>query len=237
MRALDVATTAIGYPTIERGGLVWAYLGPPELRPSPSAAEVFELPDDHLHIQKIILQGNWLQFMEGDIDSSHVSFLHSSQKTGNLPGSRLSPFVFADKAPQWTVRSTEYGLMLAARRNTDDDATWHWRVNQWMMPYATQIASQEGDPFVTNIRVPIDDVTTIHFRIFARHDRPLDDADRAIINGGVVFPQMIPGTFLPAANPTNDFLIDRQAQRDYLSLVSNRSRRRITQLFIGRAAR
>ena len=99
-------TTA--YPTIERGGIIWAYLGPPELRPVPSAAEVFDLPPDQIFVQKIILRGNWLQFVEGDIDSSHVSFLHSSTDL-DTSGARLSPLVFADKSPVWNVRKTDYG--------------------------------------------------------------------------------------------------------------------------------
>jgi phthalate 4,5-dioxygenase oxygenase subunit len=202
------------YPTFERGGIVWAYLGPPELQPKPSAAEVFELPSEQLYIQKMMLHGNWLQHMEGDIDSSHVSFLHSSNRGGNQSGSPLSSLIFADKAPKWIIRATDYGLMLAARRNAGDDATsWHWRINQWLMPYATQIAAPEKELFITNVRVPVNDETSIHYRILARHDRPFDEADRAVIAAGLVFPEMIPGTFQPKANPENDFLIDRELQR------------------------
>lgn len=200
------------YPTIERGGLIWAYLGPPELKPAPSVADVFELPADHLYIQKIILEGNWLQFAEGDIDSSHVSFLHSSAKDAQIAS--VSPHAFSDRAPRWTIRKTDYGLALAARRKAgDDEASWHWRINQWLMPYATLIAAREGTPFVTNVRVPIDDLTSIHYRIMARYERPLDEGDYRLAEGGIAFPKMIPGAFIPAANPGNDFLIDREAQR------------------------
>jgi phenylpropionate dioxygenase-like ring-hydroxylating dioxygenase large terminal subunit len=202
------------YPTLERGGIVWAYLGPPELQPKPSAAEVFDLPSEHLYIQKMMLRGNWLQHMEGDIDSSHVSFLHGSNRGGNPSGVPISPLMFADKAPKWTIRETEYGLMLAARRSAGDDSTsWYWRVNQWLMPYATQIAPSEDSFFITNVRVPIDDEASIHFRIMARHDRPLNEADRAVIAAGVAFPEMTPGTFEPKARPENDFLVDRELQR------------------------
>ena len=239
------AMRTTSYPTIERGGIIWAYLGPPELRPAPSAAEVFDLPADHLYVQKIILRGNWLQFVEGDIDSSHVSFLHSS--SNDTSGARMSPLIFADKSPVWNVRKTDYGLMLAARRNADEQS-WHWRVNQWLMPYATQIAATEDVPFVTNIRVPIDDENSLHYRVYARHDQPLTKFDYAAIAGGVVFPEMAPGSFEPLANPDNDFLIDRSAQRsgsytgiksipaqDYAvtyrqggGLIADRSRERLT---------
>ncbi len=207
------AMRTIAYPTIERGGFVWAYLGPPELRPEFSEAEVFDLPESHRHIQKVILRGNYLQFVEGDIDSSHVSFLHSALDEEGPSSARLSSFVFADRSPQWNVRKTEYGLMLAARRRAGDEDHWHWRVNQWMMPYATQIAAAVDVPFVANVRVPIDDENSLHYRVFARIDRPLDDEDYAALDAGVIFPEMIPGTFEPAANPSNDFLIDREAQR------------------------
>ena len=204
----------ISYPTFERAGIVWAFLGPAHLRPETSFAEVFELPDSHRYIQKVILRGNWIQFMEGDIDSSHVSFLHSSVRKLKLPGITVSDHIFSDKAPQWTIKNTDYGLLLAARRQAGNDASsWHWRVNQWMMPYVTQIAAPEDSLFISNVRVPIDDESSIHFRVIARHNRPLDETDHLLISGGTVFADLIPGTFDPEANPDNDFLIDRELQK------------------------
>jgi phthalate 4,5-dioxygenase oxygenase subunit len=200
------------FPTVERGGMVWAYFGPEELRPELPAAEVFEAPDSHRHIVKLIAHGNYLQFAEGDIDSSHVSFLHSRLDGVALAGSRLNAFAFQDRSPRWTVRPTDYGLMLAAQRDAGPD-NYSWRINQWLLPFATMVAAPRDNPFITNIRVPIDDENSMQFRVWTHPDRPLNEAERATANAGVIFPDMIPGTFEPVANRSNDYLIDRRDQK------------------------
>src|ERR1700722_10040641 len=58
------------FPTIEQGGMVWAYFGPRENMPKPHMAEIFNVPASHRYVSKIVVRGNWLQMMEGDVDSS-----------------------------------------------------------------------------------------------------------------------------------------------------------------------
>lgn len=201
------------YPTTERGGIVWAYLGPPECKPEFPAAEIFNLPPSHRHIAKIVTQGNWFQFLEGDIDTSHISFLHSRvDGLPLLPSSFIPNHWTVDRKPVWTVQPMDYGLMLAARRQLNPD-THSWRVTQWLMPFTSMIAAQKDSGFITNIRIPIDDEHTMSFRFFARADQPLTENDKAIISGGVMFPEMIPGTFTTKANIENDYLIDREKQK------------------------
>ena len=66
------------YPCVERGGIVWAYMGPPAEQPPVPAFEWANLPTSHCYITKRWQECNYLQAMEGGVDSSHVSFLHSS---------------------------------------------------------------------------------------------------------------------------------------------------------------
>ncbi|MDB5410265.1 MAG: (2Fe-2S)-binding protein [Rhodospirillales bacterium] len=204
--------STIAYPTMERGSMIWAYLGPRELMPAPPATEVFEAPASHRVIRKIVARGNYLQFMEGDIDSSHVSFLHSNVDNTPLAGSRVTPFAYQDKTPRWTIKPTDYGLMLAAQRNAGPD-NYSWRINQWLLPFATLIAAPKDWPFTTNVRVPIDDENSMQFRIWTHPDRPLTDKEIETSQGGVIFPEMIPGTFETKENASNDYLIDRENQR------------------------
>ena len=200
------------YPTLERGGIIWGYFGPSELKPELPNAEVFEAPDSHRHIIKIVNEGNYFQFAEGDIDSSHVSFLHSNLDAKPPAGSRVTPFAFLDKAPRWSVKPTDYGLMLAAQRDAGPE-NYSWRINQWMLPFGTMVAAPADSPFITNIRVPIDDENTIQFRIWTHPDRPLNETEQKNARAGVIFPDMIPGTFTTVANRSNNYLIDRQDQR------------------------
>jgi len=200
------------YPTLERGGIIWAYMGPPEKMPRFPAIEIFPTPPSHRYITKIVARGNFMQFQEGDVDSSHVSFLHSNLQKTPLPGSRVNPVVFADTMPRWFTKETDYGLMLAAQRNADE-GRFHWRVNQWLMPFCTLIAAPPGLPILSQTRVPIDDEHSILFRVWAHPDRPLTDAERATFAEGVIVPELIPGTFTTKENIDNDYLIDRDAQK------------------------
>ena len=64
------------YPLVERGGVLWTHMGPPETSRacrnsnSPACRRRRRSP------RKRQQYSNWLQALEGGINSSHVSFLH-----------------------------------------------------------------------------------------------------------------------------------------------------------------
>jgi phthalate 4,5-dioxygenase oxygenase subunit len=208
-----VRTTA--YPAMERGGIIWAYMGPADKIPPFPEAEVFNAPASHRHIVKIKTRGNFAQMQEGDVDSSHVSFLHSSVDNSLLSDSRVNPNTFVDKSPRWFTMDTDYGLMLSAQR-TVDDQTFQWRVNQWLMPFCTLIAGAPGVPMLAQLRCPIDDEHSFLFRVIASPDRPLTDAERKDFEtSGVFVPELEPGTDRMVENLENDYLIDRDKQRSH----------------------
>ena len=200
------------YPVLERGALLWAYLGPPELCPEFPDIEVLEAPPSHRHVAKIVAEGNWLQFQEGDVDSSHVAFLHSRLGGKPLPGTRTSPNTYFDKAPRWFPLETDYGLMLSAQRDAGPEQ-FQWRVNQYLMPHATLIASPPHLATMAQIRTPIDDEHAILFRYLAHAGRPLTDEERAYAGNGITFPELVPGTFEMRETRANGYLIDRDDQR------------------------
>src|SRR5207237_10883520 len=63
-------------PWIEPAGIVWAYLGPKDKQPAPPDVEWCILPDSHVFVSKRLQESNYLQAMEGGIDTSHVSYVH-----------------------------------------------------------------------------------------------------------------------------------------------------------------
>src|SRR5205814_3596199 len=67
------------YPCVEQGGVIWAYMGPDELKPPLPEFEWSLVPDSHRYVAKRWQESNYLQGMEGGIDSSHVSSLHSGE--------------------------------------------------------------------------------------------------------------------------------------------------------------
>src|SRR6266851_3851671 len=57
------------YPTVELGGLVWAYMGPPEKMPASPKFAWTQVPESRRHVSKVIEECNWLQALEGGIDN------------------------------------------------------------------------------------------------------------------------------------------------------------------------
>src|SRR5580704_2874089 len=108
------------YPLIESGGILWTYLGPPELEPPRPAFEWTELPPTHVYFTKRWQECNYLQAMEGGIDSSHVSFLHSGElHTDPLHRGTRGANYQQDRSPKFEVVESEGGLYIGARR-------WLW---------------------------------------------------------------------------------------------------------------
>ncbi|MEE8517527.1 MAG: Rieske 2Fe-2S domain-containing protein [Dehalococcoidia bacterium] len=212
----DKITTFAAYPAVERGGLVWAYLGPKELQPPFPEFELNQVPESHRYITKVFLDGNWLQHMEGEIDSSHVGFLHSRIDSGMSPlqaRGRMGIDVFKDQAPTWVFKDTDYGIMLGALRKSGEGKNY-WRVNQWIMPSFTMIAAKPGTPVHLQMRVPIDDEHSIFFRAIWHPTRPLTEEElHDARDVGVNFPELLPGEFRGKENMGNDYLIDRAVQR------------------------
>ncbi|MFT7562658.1 MAG: phthalate 4,5-dioxygenase oxygenase subunit, partial [Bacteroidia bacterium] len=209
------------YPTRQAGGLVWVYMGPKDLQPELPQMEWMYVPAGHAHVARWHQATNWAQGMEGEIDTSHVSFLHSSVHPEDMP----LPIKYAtDGAPVITMKDTDYGFVYGARRTYEDK--YYWRVTQWMAPMWSGIAGPVS-PFFGQGRawVPVDDYSTNTFGYNYRVDRPYTPLEIEDLESGRLFPprmkrgtlEMKNGyvidTFLPEANKGNDYLIDRARQK------------------------
>ena len=64
------------YPCQERNGVVWAYLGPRSVPPPLPDFEWNLAPDNIPYLWRNYRACNWVQCLEGDIDSSHLNYLH-----------------------------------------------------------------------------------------------------------------------------------------------------------------
>src|SRR5579863_1734831 len=123
------------YPTCELGGLVWAYLGPAaKIPPLPKFAWT-QVPPTHRHVSKLIQQSNWLQGVEGGLDTSHAPILHrlltnSSKKGGIGP----SVAYVRASAPRIVVDLTDYGYQYTGIRELGD-AEMHVRTYHFIMPF------------------------------------------------------------------------------------------------------
>ena len=165
------------FPTREAGGVVWAYVGAGEPSPFPDFPFT-HLPADRIKIVPVPINSNWLQGIEGQIDSSHVSILHSSTVT--TVSTRVSPqaaltqqYFLADRAPTFEVETTGYGLRAAAIRNIGDGLRFA-RVTEFCMPYWSCIPGPFDQDNGMIGQLPVDDTHTIQWYIFHNFEQPID---------------------------------------------------------------
>ena len=205
------------YPAREWGGVIWAYMGPRELMPpEPPQLEWARVPASHRLVSKRLQESNWAQAVEGGIDSSHVSFLHRTLAPAPADGrapTRLDLMV-RDTAPRFTVKQTEYGLLIGARRDAGDDS-YYWRITQFLLPWYTMIpgALEPDQPLSGHAWVPIDDEHVWTFTVTWHPDRPLTAVELAQLRSGYGIHCEVDANYIPIRNARNNYLIDRQAQK------------------------
>ena len=204
------------YPCIERGGVVWTYMGPPELKPPEPAYEWTRLPEARRHASKRLQECNYLQAMEGGLDSIHSTFLHR-YSVGDDPLLKRDPesaaMIKGDPHPAFLPMVSPGGLHVCTRRNVGDDR-YYWRVTQFLMPCFNLFPPYGDNPCGGHAWVPIDDESCWVFSVDYHPGRDLTGLELAAFEEGRgIHVPLIPGTFLPVANKRNDYLIDRAAQK------------------------
>jgi phthalate 4,5-dioxygenase len=210
------------YRVAERNGLVFLYMGERAVAPPLPMFEAMLCPSGETELWARQRHCNWLQALEGDIDTSHFSFLHTGKVTiDDIDPNHLERFQYTDRAPRYHVRRTEYGTMYAAYRPATPGNTYY-RFAHFAFPFW---ALFPNGPLTDNVLVqgwvPMDDTHTMAFTFswsrktpvlsWNKDGKPLPLLDR--------FTETLPNTadwygrWRPAANEDNDFLIDREAQR------------------------
>jgi phthalate 4,5-dioxygenase oxygenase subunit len=200
---------------VERGGLLWAYLGPAEKRAELPEFEWLGVPAAQRYASRWVQDCNYAQALEGEIDEAHVSFLHRRFDAAGAAKTALTGGYFQeDTAPRYTVHEAPYGLACGARRSVTGEQ-YLWRVNLFLMPCFTLIPPSD-DPHVRLFRawVPADDEHTSVVCVTWRTDGPVREADRVQWqNGEAAHRKVLPGTTTPVERADNHYLIDREAQR------------------------
>ena len=208
---------AVAYPTCELGGIVWAYLGPRNEQPAAPKFGWTQAPETHRHVTKVIQECNWLQALEGGIDTSHAPILHrliseTSTRGGFKPS---NPFV-RGKPPKLVVDLTDYGYRYAGVRPLGDDEI-HVRVYHFIMPFhqiRPSRTSAGGPVDAGHIWVPMDDGTTMVYNWnHSLGTEPLNEEDRLEAHLGNGPLHVDQATFRSKANRANNYLLDRDVQR------------------------
>jgi phthalate 4,5-dioxygenase oxygenase subunit len=209
---------AKAYRTAERCGMIWVYMGagePPALPPI-EATMVEQTLVNHNMIQR---HCNWLQALEGDIDTSHVDFLHGGLRTAEVyDKSDPRRFGAMHRAPEYEVQETPWGAMYGAYRPAEEGETY-WRIGQFMFPFWTITPSGPfGKHIYARAWVPMDDTHTM-ITGFVKKSGVVNSPGGPSMGLVLGFDDREPndsswfGRFRPRTNPDNDYFIDRDAQQ------------------------
>jgi phthalate 4,5-dioxygenase oxygenase subunit len=202
------------YPLVERGGVLWTYMGPPESQPPLPEYEFALVPAAQTYTSKRWQECNWLQAMEGGIDSSHVSFLHRGDINTDplFKGARANQYNLGDLRPVFEVVESPGGLFIGARRNAEN-GHYYWRITQWVMPSFTIIPPRGNHSVHGHFWIPIDDENCWTWSFDYHPTRDLTDAELAAMRAGKGIHAKVDSNYRPIANKDNDYLMDRAAQK------------------------
>jgi phthalate 4,5-dioxygenase len=205
---------ATTYPAVEKAGVVWAYLGPPEKQPPLPDLEWMRAPAGQMWVSKTYENCNWVQAMEGGLDTSHSSFLHRDLNAEGLANPRAR-----STAPRLEVLNTDYGYMYASIRPLPDDHQNFVRIYHYVMPFyqlraggpAKSLGNTDG-----HMWVPIDDETCWAWNFHFNHEAPLSYEDWQRYEhrmGRGLAEDYFEGTFKLKANASNDYNMSRERQK------------------------
>jgi phenylpropionate dioxygenase-like ring-hydroxylating dioxygenase large terminal subunit len=203
------------YPLIKIGDILWTYMGPADKEPPHPEWEFALVPAEQTFTSKRWQECNWLQAMEGGIDSSHVSWLHSGSLNSDplFKGARGNKYNMSDARPFFEVTDMDGGLYIGARRNAEE-GHYYWRITPWVMPSFTMVPPRGDHPVHGHFWIPIDDENCWAWSFDYHPVRALTAGERqAMKDGKGIHVAYVPGTYRPAANKDNDYLMDREAQR------------------------
>jgi hypothetical protein len=174
---------------------------------------------------------NWVQGLEGDIDTSHLAFLHlgAVRPETARPGS-MDYYTVKDRSPRYIVLDTEFGTSYGAYRPAEEDTTY-WRVAHFLFPFYTMIPTGVlGDQIFVRAWVPLDDYNMMAWNMGtigtdSRGGRPGRSNPTQVSNNNDPSNTFFGAGFLPDTsdwlgkfriiqNMGNDYLIDREAQRN-----------------------
>jgi phthalate 4,5-dioxygenase len=206
---------AVSYPTHESGGAIWTYMGPIDKMHPFRDFGSDGLPPESWRATKLFSSCNFVQAMEGNLDTAHISFLHrnnadyeieddGSDRPGYCSPAMSTRIRARDKAPHVEVEDTVYGYRYAGIRRTPNGHT-HARMTAFAMPVMTFVAALPLGG-TCGMFVPIDDHNCWRYQVTMQPNPG--------VSGQIAATQARPnGVQERLVLPENDYLIDREAQR------------------------
>jgi phthalate 4,5-dioxygenase oxygenase subunit len=192
------------YPTREAAGVIYAYLGPREKMPLFPNYEWMQVPLNQTYVTKALLECNYLQGLEGECDSSHLSLLHQTFTPGPARAIwRLDP------SPVYETEETDFGVRLVATRKAGPGQQYV-RLSSFVLPvYGCIPAGRppgELDGYEIHMYVPFDDTHAWRYDMGFRRNRPVTEEE-------VHRRKQIGPGYVRIRNARNHYLQDREMQK------------------------
>src|SRR6266568_9319533 len=206
---------AIAYPTQERGGIVWLYMGPRSDPPALPDLEPNMLGDGEWAVSIYQRECNWMQELEGDIDTSHTVFLHTGALSeDDAPPGSWGRYALSDRAPRFEVVPTEAGVMYTAYRPAETESLYY-RIAQFLFPFYAMVPTGVlGLDVRVRAWIPMDDHPTVALTM-AKPGVGASTTSWSPLNNTEAVPNSTGwfDRFRCVADESNDYRIDRAAQR------------------------
>jgi phthalate 4,5-dioxygenase oxygenase subunit len=212
---------ATAYRCVEAAGIVWTYLGPRATVPPLPEFEQFDTPADKHGSWALQRECNWLQAIEGDLDTSHFGFLHTGHaRPEDAPPETFLRYAIADRAPKYKLRDTPFGVTFGAYRPTESLEELYWRIGHFLFPFFTMVPTGVlGIPGAVRAWVPMDDTHTLFFQFGYRSELAPAEQGLGITERENETVKLLPresgsyGRFRLRQNLENDYFMDRGKKR------------------------
>ena len=155
------------YPVQELGGLLWAYLGPPETQPLLPRWDLLVRTDLTRQVGAARLPMNFLQAMENSFDPVHFEHLHGvfgnyvMKKQGKPPAMTPARHLKIEFDP------FEYGIYKRRLLEGESEDSDDWLHGHPVLFPNILTVNTGADPMF-QIRVPLDDQTTMAYWYFTK---------------------------------------------------------------------
>jgi len=202
----------------EKYGAVWIYIGGAE-EPPPMPTFEFEKAGE-LTVQFLFRECNWLQSLEGDIDTVHAGFLHGGHNKKNHfePGT-VDYYRYENRHPKYDAMEAPWGTTYCAYRAAGPDDAYY-RIGHFLLPFWTMAPSEPLDFIRTRAWVPVDDEHSMLI-VFSQ---PMPEWDPRRKDGSKIWGSTLQLNYLPNTtdwygryrileNRANDHTIDREMQK------------------------
>jgi phenylpropionate dioxygenase-like ring-hydroxylating dioxygenase large terminal subunit len=206
------------YPTVEMGGVIWAYLGVKEKKPPEPRFEWTQVPGSHRTVSKTWQECNWLQALEGSIDTAHFAFLHRSIGDGQRR-TLTRKMQVRTIPPKEEVDTTDYGFVYASVRSLGEEGSYV-RMLHYVMPFHEYFPNQLGDEFEHkkpivrgHMFVPMNDENCMVYNwAYTFGNEPLEEAMDLEVRAGRSHDDQT-ADFRKVRNKDNNWLINRDIQK------------------------